>query len=449
MEILFSPCTRYRDLIERQGRVPPEWLRELSLDISTDEFLSADRGFTSTDLFAMLGNGDVIVWLTPHAAIAYGRRIHFWRQPVQSCFLFTVDGKEIGAWSRSSAALSEIVDVVIRLLAASVVHSVILGKKFNAKVPINAATLGYLMGQCQSLKTLTLLHLELDESHFRVIGAYFRPDVEIELIYCVITDAGASVLAEVLGRNQGPTRLDNCYIDAFLIADGLRGNSRLKHLNIIIEEGTRQVLAIADSIRENRGLVEWRLRCDGVVVRNYGSLAMNDETWNAVCDSLKTHPTLEILNLSEIDNSAVITSRVQALLGMMEVNISIHTIHLRYHYSEDQLFQGSVIPYLETNRLRPRVRAIQKTLPIAYRTKVLGRALLAVRTDPNRFWMLVSGNAEVAFPSTAATTAPAANLPTPAIAAATSNTSAVATTAAVTVTATRVASTISIAAVVI
>jgi hypothetical protein len=29
-----------------------------------------------------------------------------------------------------------------------------------------------------------------------------------------------------------------------------------------------------------------------------------------------------------------------------------------------------------------------------YRVKVLGRALLAVRTDPNRFWMLLSGNAD-------------------------------------------------------
>jgi hypothetical protein len=67
-----------------------------------------------------------------------------------------------------------------------------------------------------------------------------------------------------------------------------------------------------------------------------------------------------------------------------------------------------------TNRLRPRLLAIQKTRPITYRAKVLGRALLAVRTDPNRFWMLLSGNPEVAFPSTTATIAAAATNPTPA-----------------------------------
>jgi hypothetical protein len=59
-------------------------------------------------------------------------------------------------------------------------------------------------------------------------------------------------------------------------------------------------------------------------------------------------------------------------------------------------------------------RAFQKTRPITYRAKVLGRALLSARSDANRFWMLLSGNAEVAFPSRTATIAAAANLPTPA-----------------------------------
>ena len=54
---------------------------------------------------------------------------------------------------------------------------------------------------------------------------------------------------------------------------------------------------------------------------------------------------------------------------------------------------------------------------------VLGRALLAVRTDPNRFWMILSGNAEVAFRSTTATTTPVVDLPTPAAVGASTNAS--------------------------
>jgi hypothetical protein len=107
---------------------------------------------------------------------------------------------------------------------------------------------------------------------------------------------------------------------------------------------------------------------------------------------------------------------------MMKMNMSIHTIQLQFRYSDHAFFEESVIPYLKTNRLRPRVRAIQKTRPIPYRAGVLGRALLAVRSDANSFWMLLTGNAEVAFPSRrSATIAVAASLPTSATAAAMTN----------------------------
>jgi hypothetical protein len=73
MERLFSPCTRYRDRLEREGiRSPPELLqelRELNLDtVSTEELLSAERAFTYEDLYAILGNENAVLWLTPHAA---------------------------------------------------------------------------------------------------------------------------------------------------------------------------------------------------------------------------------------------------------------------------------------------------------------------------------------------------------------------------------------------
>jgi uncharacterized protein YggE len=64
-----------------------------------------------------------------------------------------------------------------------------------------------------------------------------------------------------------------------------------------------------------------------------------------------------------------------------------------------------------TNRLRPRVRAIQKTRPIAYRAKVLGQALLTARANANSLWMFLSGNAEVSFPPTISITAAAVSLP--------------------------------------
>jgi hypothetical protein len=311
--------------------------------------------------------------------------------------------------------LLEICDVVLRLLAASAVHSVILRKRISRDgALINATSLAYLMEQCQSLKTLTLAQLVLDENHCRVLGAYSRPDLDIELESCKLTSAGTIALVEVLVRNQRPTKLDHCDIDNSVLADGLRGFSRLKSFSPDFsggsEGGNREVLAIARALPENRGLLDlcWR--------------SMSDDTWDAVCDSLKTHPTLEVLNLSALTGPTVLTSQIQVLLDMMKMNMTIHTIRLHNSlFSRHELFRQSVIPYLETNRFRPRVHAIQKTRPLMWRAKVLGRALLAVRNDPNPFWMLLSGNAEVAFPSTTATTTAAASLPASAAVAVSAN----------------------------
>jgi hypothetical protein len=278
------------------------------------------------------------------------------------------------------------------------------------------------MEQCQSLKFLTLLGISLDEDHCRVLGAYSRPDLEITLDSCKVTSTGASALAEVLGRNQGPAKLDLCDIDNLVLADGLRGNSRLKYLRPMLSSNldfnSRQVLAIAKALRENKGLVELNFGAD--VAR------VSDEAWGAICESLKTHPTLEVLNLRCRGPSfgTAVKSRVQALVDMLKVNTSIRTIDTDYGCSHDELFRKSVIPYLKTNRFRPRLLSIQKTRPIPYRSKVLGRALVAARTDINRFWMLLLGNAEVAFPSTTATIAVAADLPTPTTTAASTNTAA-------------------------
>jgi hypothetical protein len=423
MERLFSSCSRLRDLIMSQDRLErfrnhhPELWQELNLDGSTEDLLSAERAFTYADLYALLGNENMVVWLTPHAAVMpeSGRGIYPWRQVDGSCRIrFKADGKVIDALARSREHLSEICDVVLRLLAASAVHSVVLDEwsSRDIRALTNAASLAYLMERCQSLKTLMLVCLELDESHCRVLGVHSRPDLEIVLDSCTFTSAGTSALVEVFGRNQGPTELYLCYLDNFVLANGLRRNSRLKSLRLRFsncrEVGNQEVLAIAAALRENKGLVDLDLN----------SCWVSDETWGAVCDSLKTHPTLEVLGLSLAYTAgtltpAVIPSRIQSLLDMMKVNISIHTIRLLDRYANHELYRESVIPFLETNRLRQRVRAIQKTCPITLRAKVLGRALLSARTDPNRFWMLLSGNAEVTLPAATITTTPAiASLPT-------------------------------------
>jgi hypothetical protein len=174
------------DTLESQGRLEMfrdrrELLQELNLDVSTEELLSTERALTYADLYAMLGNEYTVAWLTPYVAVARegGRGVYTWVQLDRSYrFSFNVDGKKIFASARSPERLLEIVDVVLRLLAASVVHSVILSKRISRDgALINATSLAYLMEQCQSMKVLTLQVLEMDENHCRVLGVYSRPQV--------------------------------------------------------------------------------------------------------------------------------------------------------------------------------------------------------------------------------------------------------------------------------
>ncbi len=58
---------------------------------------------------------------------------------------------------------------------------------------------------------------------------------------------------------------------------------------------------------------------------------------DAICDSLKTHPTLEVLDLVHgVQTMApdVITSGTQALADMIKVNTSIHTSRVNSCYIE-------------------------------------------------------------------------------------------------------------------
>jgi hypothetical protein len=137
---------------------------------------------------------------------------------IPSILVILAFSDHLGCHFGNASHILEIFDVVVRLLAASVVHSVVLRKimSLDGGALINAIILAYLMEQCQSLKLLTLKYLVWHESQIGVLGTFSRPDLKIELDTCQLTSAGTSALAEVLGRNQGPTKLQRCDIDNIL-----------------------------------------------------------------------------------------------------------------------------------------------------------------------------------------------------------------------------------------
>jgi hypothetical protein len=155
MERLFSPCNRLRDQIESEGRHKEyndqddiESLQELNLNISTEELLSAERAFTYVDLYAMLGNGDTVLRLTPHA-FSIQRTCGIANTTYISEFVgddCNADGKAICAVAGSSEELLEICDVVLQLLAASAVRTVELSSwRCPGNVSFNATSFAYLI----------------------------------------------------------------------------------------------------------------------------------------------------------------------------------------------------------------------------------------------------------------------------------------------------------------
>jgi hypothetical protein len=87
---------------------------------------------------------------------------------------------------------------------------------------------------------------------------------------------------------------------------------------------------------------------------------VSDEPCCAICHSLKKHHELEVLDISATYHDAatapVIAARVQALLGIVGVNMSLFVIACMH-----ELYQESITPYLVTKRFRPLVNSIQKT----------------------------------------------------------------------------------------
>jgi hypothetical protein len=58
----------------------------------------------------------------------------------------------------------------------------------------------------------------------------------------------------------------------------------------------------------------------------------SDETWDADCDCLETHPTLQVLNLRSMVGldplvPAVLKSRIQALVDMLKMNTSKYKLY--------------------------------------------------------------------------------------------------------------------------
>jgi hypothetical protein len=140
--------------------------------------------------------------------------------------------------------------------------------------------------------------MTLNEEQIRALATTeFRPDVEVILHYCSLSNGNGcqAAFVECLQGNRGPTQLISCTTDWHVLAAALEGNSRVTTLRLDSETGDAGKGVIFSSLAVNKGLVKLDLN----------SRSVSEENWTILCQSLKGHPTLTLLDLRYTNPSSL------------------------------------------------------------------------------------------------------------------------------------------------
>jgi hypothetical protein len=184
------------------------------------------------------------------------------------------------------------------------------------------------------------------------------------MISCSLVDDEAGAFVECLHSGRGSVELEQCNIDSQILASALTGKSRVTKLTPDYPSTNDAETAILlAALATNRGLEELDLE-DG---------SISNDNWSILCESLKAHPTLTSLNLRTTSPRSPPSTRVRIvqtddqkahrtrlLAEMMQENTILHTVELSRYERDDQIYTEEISPYLETNRYRPRVLAVNK-----------------------------------------------------------------------------------------
>jgi hypothetical protein len=411
MEKLFAPATRYRDLYNSSLLVDPE--EALPLDFTEVELATRCEDLLNLECtwedFCTLARKNSIVWMGDNIFVQFGsfstESFAFSSQRPLSIRMgksFGNDPLEIRVLAGYDG-VSLVCECLLHLLASSA-QTTEVRLTGQGALPISASALLKFQQQTRNLQQLSLWCFTLLEDQCRALVATptitskGRP-LEIELFYCNLYGAGATdALVEAIRHNRGPTKLERCEIDTRLLADALRGNTSVKALTLRSSYGNaaKDLVAI-------RALVQGLVQNCGLVRLDLSNRVVNDANWKALCMSLKTHPTLEVLGLrtttSSTDRQArdFKTTRKNRMLDleeMLKVNTLIHTIELGSNECDESLLQHFIRPRLKRNLYLPRLSAM-KNGDSLLRAKLLRRALESKQESPDALWMFISQNKDI------------------------------------------------------
>lgn len=407
MERIFAPTTRYRDLINT--RVPNHKLKdndiaEVQLTSSLEELSSCDWAWE--DVHALVSSQ--IVWMTHDAFLrSFPTTYDDHVCPRMLCISDMYSGSKIYVFAEDAGQTVRVADCLLVLLAKSDKPDVSIKSLGNLQMrPCSVLGLQHFLSRtCSTLRKMTLDGLVLEQGHCRALAHAYEShagtaDVEVKLFQCSLTGDHYcnSAFIDWLHSSRGPSLLFRCDIACHVLADGLMGNRRMKKL-VLSRECLEENLGcnvMAQALAANLGLVKLY----------FARQTLNAENWNLLLRSLASHPSLEVLDLGgtrERQSRQGLLSvtpvnrrarRTTAVAEMLKSNTVIHTVSLSDADLHRDIFDESIQPWLEINLFWPRIMSIKGTMgPL--REKVLGQALRKVRHNPNRMWMILSGNCDV------------------------------------------------------
>jgi hypothetical protein len=406
MEQFFSPTRRLQDIWEEYYDDDPRPFEytELQLAVPVEEFLNYQH-CDWDDFFAFASSGviDKILWIT---------NLTFLLIKNQESDFFDVDallvpGHYIEAVQETSGR-----EQILRLVQIAQTDIPVSTRELgvfwraimtSSSVELSLYGIGSLglpsgpalsqfLQESPSLELLEFRGFDFNEEHCRALATLQRTDIEVKFSSCKLDPQDAEdTFIEWFRNNQVVTELSYCEMGCRILS-ALSGNNSVKKLYI-----TRFGNAISkDGIRSLIQALPGNLGIEHLAIGD----VMSDETWSLFFHSLATHPRMKFMTIFPCTfphqplSAESKSSRMKAILRMVYLNTVVRTIDVSHNpFIDEEVFQSSILPRLEMNRscFELQRQAVKRAGP-SIRPQLLGRALHAVRYNPELVFLFLSEN---------------------------------------------------------
>jgi hypothetical protein len=245
--------------------------------------------------------------------------------------------------------------------------------------------LSQFLRESPSLEVLEFDMFHFKEEHCRALATLQR-NLKVKFSYCKLDLQ--YVEGTFIDWFQIVTELNDCWMDSSFIS-ALSGNNSVTKITIdahvfgLSEEKMRSLLR---ALPGNIGIEHLAFRFE----------MMSNETWILLFRSLTMHPRIKFLSIDTcplVFSAESKSTMMNAIIQMLQLNTVVQTIALPDEFNNEEVSQNSILPRLEMNRTCFVVQrlAVKRADP-SIRPQLLGRALHAVRYNPNLVFQFLSEN---------------------------------------------------------